>query len=78
MVYLQGGVGTVQHGLLTGWGRDCSAWPTGWGTVQGTGWGRDCSAWSTYRVRGVVGTVQHGLLTGWGRDCSAWSTYRVG
>ena len=28
MVYLQGGVGTVQHGLLTGWGRDCSAWST--------------------------------------------------
>ena len=28
MVYLQGGVGTVQHGILTGWGRDCSAWFT--------------------------------------------------
>ena len=28
MVSLQGGVGTVQHGLLTGWGRDCSAWST--------------------------------------------------
>ena len=28
MVYLRGGVGTVQHGLLTGSGRDCSAWST--------------------------------------------------
>ena len=27
MVYLQGGVGTIQHGLLTGCGRDCSGSP---------------------------------------------------
>ena len=47
MVYLRGGVGTVQHGLLTGWGRDCSAWST---------------TYRVY-LQGRVGTVQHGLGT---------------